>query len=96
MAVIDKSLWRQVFEVYGTICIVCGGEIDLNIPPGTAASPEVDHRVPRSRGGSLTAMENLGPIHKGCNNKKGVKSLHVARSEFFASNFKPSRNWGDR
>ena len=59
MAVIDKSLWRQVFEVYGTICIVCGGEIDLSIPPGTAASPEVDHRVPRSRGGSLTAMERM-------------------------------------
>jgi 5-methylcytosine-specific restriction endonuclease McrA len=43
------------------ICAYCG-------KPG---ADSVDHKVPRSLGGSLTDPKNLQPMHRSCNSKKG-------------------------
>jgi 5-methylcytosine-specific restriction endonuclease McrA len=49
---------RQVVELYGTRCWLCGGEI-----VGTVS---VDHVIPRSKGGS-DDIDNCRPAHLECN-----------------------------
>lgn len=39
----------------------------------TPLAVEVDHIVPRSRGGSLYDLDNLQLTHSRCNRKKGSK-----------------------
>ncbi len=61
-------------------CAICLKYIDIQLPmvdPETKArnplSVEVDHIVPRSRGGSLYELDNLQLSHSVCNRKKGAK-----------------------
>lgn len=54
-------------------CAICHGYIDVTLPPFAPLSVEVDHIVPRSRGGALYALENLQLTHSKCNRKKGAK-----------------------
>jgi 5-methylcytosine-specific restriction endonuclease McrA len=46
---------------YGTMCWLC------RLPGATTA----DHIVPRSRGGAVYDIRNLGPAHKRCNESRG-------------------------
>lgn len=46
---------------YGTVCWLCG------LPGATSA----DHIIPRSRGGAVYELRNLGPAHKSCNESRG-------------------------
>ena len=55
------------------VCAICHRPIDLEAPKNTALAVEVDHIVPRSRGGALYALENLQLTHHSCNRKKGAK-----------------------
>lgn len=55
------------------ICAICHRPIDLDAPKNTPLAVEVDHIVPRSRGGDLYALENLQLTHHSCNRKKGAK-----------------------
>lgn len=55
------------------ICAICHRPIDLQAPKNTPLAVEVDHIVPRSRGGALYALENLQLTHHSCNRKKGAK-----------------------
>lgn len=50
---------------YGTVCINCG-------LPG---SDSADHIIPRSRGGAVYDLLNLGPSHRRCNYARGAKPL---------------------
>jgi len=59
-------LRRLVIEAYGTVCHLCGREID-----GTVS---VDHVIPRSQGGT-DDIENLRPACQRCNSKRGNKPL---------------------
>lgn len=53
---------------YGEICISCG-------LPG---SDSADHIIPRSIGGAVYDLDNLGPSHKSCNYSRGAKPLRHA------------------
>lgn len=62
------------------VCALCHKFIDITLPmidPDTGKrnllSVEVDHIVPRARGGLMYAQENLQLTHLRCNRKKGTR-----------------------
>lgn len=55
------------------ICAICDRPIDLEAPKNTPLAVEVDHIIPRSRGGALYEVDNLQLTHHSCNRKKGAK-----------------------
>lgn len=54
-------------------CAICHGYIDVTLPAFDPLAVEVDHIVPRSRGGALYDLENLQLTHSKCNRKKGAR-----------------------
>lgn len=46
---------------YGSVCCLCG------LPGATSA----DHVIPRSKGGAVYDLRNLGPSHPKCNSARG-------------------------
>ena len=58
-----KDLRLRVLARDGRICWICQGEAN-----------QVDHIVPRVKGGDMWDMENLAAICKRCNTKKGDRS----------------------
>ena len=68
-----------VLELYGTICHICGIDIDLKAPrlsglEGWEMGLHIDHVIPLSKGGQDT-IENVRPAHGSCNVKKHSKTL---------------------
>jgi len=56
------QLWvLKTLAEYGTLCWLCG------LPGATSA----DHVIPRSKGGAVYDLDNLGPTHKRCNESRG-------------------------
>lgn len=55
-------------ETYGRVCWLCG------LPGATTA----DHIIPRSKGGAVYDLANLGPAHKRCNESRGNRAANVA------------------
>lgn len=64
---------KRAIASLDAICALCHTPIDLDAPKNTPLAVEVDHIVPRSRGGSLYALENLQLTHHKCNRKKGAR-----------------------
>ena len=64
---------RRAIASLDPICAICHKLIDLEAPKNTPLAVEVDHIVPRSRGGQLYAIENLQLTHHRCNRKKGAR-----------------------
>jgi len=62
-----KKTRDAVFKKYGERCVECGSYIDLTM----------DHIIPVSKGGE-DIIENLQPLCKSCNSKKGNKISTVA------------------
>jgi len=56
---------QRTLAEYGDICINCG------IPGSNSA----DHVIPRSQGGAVYDLANLGPSHRGCNYSRQAKPL---------------------
>jgi hypothetical protein len=54
-------------STYGDVCINCG------LPGSTTA----DHVIPRSKGGAVYDIDNLGPSHLSCNSARGNRPLVV-------------------
>jgi 5-methylcytosine-specific restriction endonuclease McrA len=54
-------------------CAICHGYIDLEAPAFSPLAVEVDHIVPRARGGALYELDNLQLTHSRCNRQKGAK-----------------------
>lgn len=54
-------------------CAICHKEIDFEAPAFSRLSVEVDHIIPRSRGGAMYDVENLQLTHSRCNRKKGAR-----------------------
>jgi 5-methylcytosine-specific restriction endonuclease McrA len=52
---------RATLATYGTVCWLCG------LPGATSA----DHIIPRSKGGAVYNLANLGPTHTRCNESRG-------------------------
>lgn len=73
----NKTEWslarKRAIASKDPICAICHTHIDLDAPPFSPLSVEVDHIVPRSRGGALYELENLQLTHTKCNRKKGAK-----------------------
>lgn len=80
----SKTEWaiarKRALATHDPICAICHKYIDVELPikdPETggwnALAVEVDHIVPRSRGGALYALDNLQLTHNVCNRKKGNK-----------------------
>ncbi len=55
------------------ICALCGRYIDVELEAFNPLAVEVDHIVPRSRGGSLYDLDNLQLSHSKCNRQKGAR-----------------------
>lgn len=64
---------RRAIASLDPVCAICHRPIDMEAPMHTALAVEVDHIIPRSRGGDLYALENLQLTHHSCNRKKGAK-----------------------
>lgn len=81
---LNNTEWRaarkRAIATLDPVCAICHKYIDVQLPmkdPETGAwhplAVEVDHIVPRSRGGALYAIENLQLTHNQCNRKKGAR-----------------------
>lgn len=81
---INSSEWqatrRRAIKSLDPICAICHKHIDVTLPmkdPETgkwnSLSVEVDHIVPRARGGPIYELSNLQLTHNACNRKKGAK-----------------------
>lgn len=75
------------------MCAICHKPIDLEAPKNTPLAVEVDHIVPRSRGGALYALENLQLTHHSCNRKKGAKMDSDYPTGEVTNLFPPSNAW---
>lgn len=64
---------KRAIATLDPVCAICHRLIDLEAPKNTPLAVEVDHIVPRSRGGDYYALENLQLTHHSCNRKKGSK-----------------------
>jgi 5-methylcytosine-specific restriction endonuclease McrA len=74
---LDRTQWKlarkRAIASKDHICAICHKPIDMAAPKFSPLSVEVDHIVPRSRGGGLYDLENLQLTHTKCNRKKGAK-----------------------
>lgn len=61
---------KLTLSTYGTICWLCG------LPGANSA----DHIIPRSRGGAVYDIKNLGPTHKSCNEARGNTPVEAYRA----------------
>lgn len=75
-----KEARRRAIASKDPVCAICGKWIDVSLPikdPKTGVfnvlSVEVDHIVPRARGGDMYDLENLQLTHSKCNRKKGAR-----------------------
>lgn len=64
---------KRAIATLDPICAICHKPIDLEAPKNTPFAVEVDHIVPKSRGGALYELDNLQLTHHKCNRKKGNK-----------------------
>lgn len=80
----NKTEWynarKRAIATLDPVCAICSKYIDVSAPmkdPQTGArnplAVEVDHIVPRSRGGAMYALSNLQLTHMKCNRKKGAR-----------------------
>lgn len=73
----NKTEWayarKRAIASLDAMCAICHKPIDLEAAKNTPLAVEVDHIVPRSRGGALYALENLQLTHHRCNRQKGNK-----------------------
>ena len=73
----NKTEWalarKRAIASKDPVCAICHLEIDLEAPPFHPLAVEVDHIIPRSRGGAIYDLDNLQLTHSKCNRKKGAK-----------------------
>lgn len=75
-----KEARKRAIASKDPVCAICGKWIDITLPvkdPKTGAfnvlSVEVDHIVPRARGGDMYSLDNLQLTHSKCNRRKGAR-----------------------
>ncbi len=93
----NKTEWanarKRAIATLDSMCAICQKPIDMEAAPFTALAVEVDHIVPRSRGGSFYALENLQLTHHRCNRKKGAKMAEDYAGEAYTNPIPLSRAW---
>lgn len=74
---LNRAEWQaarsRAIASHDPVCVICHHPIDLEAPAFSPMAVEVDHKVPRARGGALYEMDNLQLTHSRCNRKKGAK-----------------------
>lgn len=84
---------KRAIASLDAVCAICHTPIDLDAPKNTPLAVEVDHIVPRSRGGELYAIENLQLTHHRCNRKKGAKMAEDYPDKVVQNSVPLSNNW---
>lgn len=73
----NKTEWalarKRAIASKDPVCAICHTYIDVELPAFAPLAVEVDHIVPRSRGGAIYELENLQLTHSRCNRQKGAK-----------------------
>lgn len=80
------------------ICALCGRMVDKTLPYSNPMSATVDHKIPISKGGHPSSIENLQLAHRMCNQIKKdnlgiVPLLEVERVK--ATQIYQTRDWKD-
>lgn len=100
----NKTEWaltrKRAIATLDPICAICHKYIDIELPmidPATGQrnplSVEVDHIVPRSRGGQLYALENLQLSHMRCNRQKGARMAEDYEEQAVVNQVPWSNKW---
>lgn len=69
---------REKWEASTKKCIICGEKIDMNLPPSHVKARTLEHLTPLVRGGRHD-LDNIDFAHRGCNSRKGTKTLEEYR-----------------
>ena len=70
-------------------CGICGQQVDKDLPAGLPGSPEIDERIPVSKGGSPYDRDNCRLTHRICNARLGNGS----RLRAIVAPFTTARSW---
>lgn len=93
----NKNEWaiarKRAIATKDPVCAICHTFIDLEAPAFTPLAVEVDHIVPRSRGGSLYELDNLQLTHSKCNRKKGARMADDYSGEPYQNPVPLSNAW---
>ena len=93
----NKTEWalarKRAIASKDPVCAICHKEIDLEAPPFHPLAVEVDHIVPRSRGGAVYDLDNLQLTHSQCNRRKGAKMAEDYEGLEVANPFPSSNAW---
>lgn len=75
------------------ICAICQKYIDVELPAFDPGAVEVDHIVPRSRGGAYYDIDNLQLTHSVCNRKKGARMAEDYGDQEYINPVPLSNKW---
>jgi len=70
-----RSIRYALMEKQGGRCHLCGEEMDANADAHDDRAVTMDHLIPVSEGGRVSARGNLALAHRGCNRTRGSKPL---------------------
>lgn len=70
-----RNKLRERIKAQRRDCALCGNPIDYSLPAGHPGSYELDEIIPVSRGGSPYDVNNVQPVHRICNQKKGNRVI---------------------
>lgn len=80
-----QTFRAAMIDILPDRCSLCGKHVDKGLPGTHPMGPTIDHRIPRSRGGSIYDPSNCALAHHRCNSAKGGKTRTTPR--------KRSRAW---
>lgn len=93
----NKTEWaiarKRAIASKDPVCAICHKPIDLEAPPFHPLAVEVDHIVPRSRGGAIYELDNLQLTHSQCNRRKGAKMASDYEANEVSNPFPVSNDW---
>lgn len=93
----NKTEWalarKRAIASKDHICAICHKPIDVEAPAFSPLAVEVDHIVPRSRGGAVYEIDNLQLTHSQCNRKKGARMASDYEAHEVVNPVPLSNNW---
>lgn len=93
----NRTEWAQArkraIATLDPICAICHKYIDLEAPAFSPIAVEVDHIVPRARGGALYDLDNLQLTHSQCNRKKGARMSEDYADQHIINQVPQSNAW---
>ena len=77
---------RKRIRATQNVCYLCGKLVDKSLPQHDPMSAQVDHKIPISKGGHPSDIENLCLVHACCNRAKSDKLFLGEKEEKTVSN----------